>query len=202
MLRLQDRCVDFFSPSRQHYDPKLLEENLAIATTMACVEFEEQRRIREFHNLLVSRIGSCCSPVAVSNNQQTVDKIATARSPQKYSERRQKNAHKNELIRIIEKIKEKHFSWPFREPVDTVEVTDYLDIVKDPIDLSTMEKRIQKSSTDISYYKSKQTLYADLVRMVENCKLYNAKTTIYYDCAVSLEKFLPTLFQDLSKNDL
>ena len=201
MLRLQDRCVDFFSPSRQHQDTKLLEENLAVATTIACIEFEEQRRVREFNNLLVLRIRSCCNPVAVASNQQSVDVIATARSAQKYSER-QKNANKKELIRMIEKIKEKHFSWPFREPVDTAKVTDYFDIVKDPIDLSTMEKRIRKSPLESGYYKSKQTFYADLVRMVENCKLYNGKTTIYYDCAVSLEKILPTLFQDLSKSDL
>jgi len=125
------------------------------------------------------------------------DVMAASGSAQKDSDR-QKNFLKSELLHILQKIKDQNFSWPFREPVDTTEVKDYLDIVKEPIDLSTMEKRIRKSSVETGYYKSKQALLADLVRMVDNCKLYNDKESTYYECAMSLEKFLPTLFQDLS----
>ena len=36
---------------------------------------------------------------------------------------RQKNVLKSELLAIIRKIEEQQFAWPFREPVDTNEVT-------------------------------------------------------------------------------
>ena len=36
---------------------------------------------------------------------------------------RQKNVLKSELIAIVRKIEEQQFAWPFREPVDTKEVT-------------------------------------------------------------------------------
>jgi histone acetyltransferase len=111
---------------------------------------------------------------------------------------RQKNHLKSELLQIIRKLEEQHFSWPFREPVDTDEVTDYLEVVKDPVDLSTMEKRIRKGGSDSSsHYKSKQMLYDDLLRMANNCKLYNDPDSTYWECAAALEKCLPTMFPDL-----
>jgi histone acetyltransferase len=55
---------------------------------------------------------------------------------------RQKSALKSELLSMIRKIEEQQFAWPFREPVDTSEVGDYLDVIKETIDLSAIEKRI------------------------------------------------------------
>eukprot|EP00536_Pseudo-nitzschia_multiseries_P004794 jgi/Psemu1/188962/e_gw1.83.87.1 len=103
---------------------------------------------------------------------------------------RAKNALKSELIAIVRKVEEQQFSWPFREPVDTNEVKDYLEIIKEPIDLMTIDKRIRKGD----HYKSKKMLYADLMLMVNNCKLYNDESSTYVHCAVSLERYLKTLF--------
>ena len=82
------------------------------------------------------------------------------------------------------------FAWCFRDPVNTEEVTDYLDVVTDPIDLRTIEKRIRKGH----WYKNKHMLYSDMMKMVNNCKLYNGEGSTYYEYAVSLEKYLATLF--------
>jgi histone acetyltransferase len=105
---------------------------------------------------------------------------------------RQKSALKSELRALLRKVQEKQFAWPFREPVDTEEVNDYLDVIKEPIDLSTIDKRIRKGD----WYKSKQMLYADLMLMVNNCKLYNPEKSTYYDCAVKLEKYVARVFQE------
>mmetsp|Transcript_14707 Transcript_14707/g.16833 ORF Transcript_14707/g.16833 Transcript_14707/m.16833 type:complete len:459 (+) Transcript_14707:49-1425(+) len=105
---------------------------------------------------------------------------------------RQRNVLKSELLAMVRKTEEQQFAWPFREPVDTKEVHDYLDVIKEPIDLSTIEKRIRKGE----WYKGKQELYRDLMLMVNNCKLYNDESSPYYECAVNLERFLKTLFPD------
>lgn len=107
---------------------------------------------------------------------------------------RQKNALKSELLSLVRKTEEQQSAWPFREPVNTAEVHDYLDVVKEPIDLTTIEKRIRKGD----WYKSKQMLYRDLMLMVNNCKLYNDGNSTYYDCAVSLEKYLKGVFPDFA----
>jgi histone acetyltransferase len=39
-------------------------------------------------------------------------------------------------------------------------------------------------------------LFADLMLMVNNCKLYNDEGSMYWQCAVSLEKFVKNLMQD------
>eukprot|EP00521_Asterionellopsis_glacialis_P009000 CAMPEP_0195290538 /NCGR_PEP_ID=MMETSP0707-20130614/6361_1 /TAXON_ID=33640 /ORGANISM="Asterionellopsis glacialis, Strain CCMP134" /LENGTH=562 /DNA_ID=CAMNT_0040350679 /DNA_START=110 /DNA_END=1798 /DNA_ORIENTATION=- len=106
---------------------------------------------------------------------------------------RQKNALKSELLQLVRKTEEQQSAWPFREPVDTTEVADYLDLIKQPIDLSTIEKRIRKGD----WYKSRQMLYADLMLMVNNCKLYNDEDSTYHECASKLEKFLGTIFPEM-----
>jgi histone acetyltransferase len=109
---------------------------------------------------------------------------------------KQKMALKSELLTLVRKIDEQQFAWPFREPVDTEAVPDYLDIIKEPIDLSTIEKRIRQEN----YYKSKQMLFSDLMLMINNCKLFNTEGSIYVQCAVSLETYIGTLFRKDSSN--
>jgi histone acetyltransferase len=136
-------------------------------------------------------------PGVVEAGWTEADVAAAVWAAQKESDR-PKNFLKSDLLQILQKIKDQPFAWPFREPVDTKLVTHYLEIITNPIDLGTMEKRIRKSSTENGYYKTKQMLYDDLIRMVENCKTFNESDSSYYECAVSLERFLPTLFPDLA----
>ena len=109
---------------------------------------------------------------------------------------KQRNVLKSELMSIVRKVEEQQFAWPFREPVDTTEVKDYLDVIKEPIDLSTMEKRIRKGV----WYKSKKQLHSDMVMMVENCQAYNDISSAYYECASNLEKFLKVVFPGIESS--
>jgi len=119
----------------------------------------------------------------------TLSDLITSTGGTKDSDQK-KDLLKKELLSLVQKVQEKHFSWCFRDPVDTSEVTDYLETIKDPIDLRTIEKRVRKGD----HYKSKHQLYADMMKMVNNCKIYNGEGSNYYDCAVELEKYLSTLF--------
>eukprot|EP00529_Nitzschia_sp_RCC80_P013039 CAMPEP_0113492670 /NCGR_PEP_ID=MMETSP0014_2-20120614/28200_1 /TAXON_ID=2857 /ORGANISM="Nitzschia sp." /LENGTH=586 /DNA_ID=CAMNT_0000386517 /DNA_START=62 /DNA_END=1822 /DNA_ORIENTATION=+ /assembly_acc=CAM_ASM_000159 len=106
---------------------------------------------------------------------------------------RARSALRSDMLTIVRKVDEQQFAWPFREPVDTDEVKDYLEVIKEPIDLSTIDKRIRKGD----YYKSKKMLYTDLTLMVNNCKLYNEEASAYVQCAVKLENYLKQLFKDV-----
>jgi nucleosome-remodeling factor subunit BPTF len=74
-------------------------------------------------------------------------------------------------------------AWPFEEPVDTAVVTDYLAVVSDPIDLSTIEARLAAG-----FYRTKDIFCADLRRMCDNCRKYNPRDSIYFQCADAIEK--------------
>eukprot|EP00898_Chlorokybus_atmophyticus_P004336 jgi/Chlat1/4903/Chrsp31S04819 len=77
-------------------------------------------------------------------------------------------------------------AWPFREPVDKRDVPDYYDIVKDPVDLSKIQARMERHN----YYVTLEIFLADFHRMFVNARTYNNPDTIYYKCANRLESFL------------
>ncbi|XP_057438608.1 histone acetyltransferase GCN5 isoform X1 [Lotus japonicus] len=74
-------------------------------------------------------------------------------------------------------------AWPFKEPVDGRDVPDYYDIIKDPMDLKTMSKRVESEQ----YYVTFEMFVADVRRMFANARTYNSPETIYYKCASRLE---------------
>lgn len=79
-------------------------------------------------------------------------------------------------------IKEDKSSWPFLEPVDGTVVTNYYSHVEDPIDLQTMERKL-----DAGFYLTQEMFHSDIIRMIENCKTYNGQGNVYYDCAIAIE---------------
>ncbi|KAE9621923.1 putative histone acetyltransferase chromatin remodeler Bromodomain family [Lupinus albus] len=74
-------------------------------------------------------------------------------------------------------------AWPFKEPVDARDVPDYYDIIKDPMDLKTMSKRVESEQ----YYVTFEMFVADVRRMFSNARTYNSPETIYYKCSTRLE---------------
>jgi hypothetical protein len=62
---------------------------------------------------------------------------------------RQKSALKSELLSMISMIEEQPLAWLFREPVDTSQVADYLDVTKEQVDFFTIEKQIRQ---DVCYH--------------------------------------------------
>ncbi|XP_073064817.1 histone acetyltransferase GCN5-like isoform X1 [Primulina eburnea] len=75
-------------------------------------------------------------------------------------------------------------AWPFKEPVDARDVPDYYDIIKDPMDLKTMSKRVESEQ----YYVTFEMFVADVKRMFSNARTYNSPETIYYKCSTRLEQ--------------
>ncbi|KAK4492498.1 hypothetical protein RD792_003307 [Penstemon davidsonii] len=70
-------------------------------------------------------------------------------------------------------------AWPFKEPVDARDVPDYYEIIKDPMDLQTMSKRVESEQ----YYVTFEMFVADAKRMFSNARTYNSPETIYYKCS-------------------
>jgi len=130
-----------------------------------------------------------CIP-GVAEAGWTMHDLITSANAVKENDRR-KNNLKSEILALIHKVQQQHFAWPFRQPVDTKEVPEYLTIITEPMDLSTMEKKASKGQ-----YESKKMLYMDMVKMVNNCKTFNESNSTYYECAKSLESFLLTIFTD------
>lgn len=99
---------------------------------------------------------------------------------------------REQLRGILESVKTHDDSWPFLDPVDTDEVADYLDVIKEPIDLQTIDKRM-----NMGFYRTRDIFVADMRRMFDNCRAYNRPETEYYGCANNLEEFFKQQMQKL-----
>ncbi|KAJ8599721.1 hypothetical protein CTAYLR_004762 [Chrysophaeum taylorii] len=86
---------------------------------------------------------------------------------------------------LLEKTKRHEASWPFLEPVDVVDVPDYLDVISDPIDLKTIHDHLKSTSR----YRHFTHLKADILRMLDNCRKYNV-SGLYVKTADTLEKYV------------
>nr|DBA13720.1 TPA: hypothetical protein GDO54_017064 [Pyxicephalus adspersus] len=73
---------------------------------------------------------------------------------------------------LKEMLSKKHgaYAWPFYKPVDAeaLELHDYHDIIKHPMDLSTVKKKM-----DAREYQDPQAFAADIRLMFSNCYKYN-----------------------------
>ncbi|XP_005938384.1 bromodomain-containing protein 1 isoform X2 [Haplochromis burtoni] len=89
----------------------------------------------------------------------------------------------NILLRaVLSQLQEKDQYSIFAQPVSIKEVPDYLDIIKNPIDFSTMRKRI-----DAHFYRSLEEFEADFDLIISNCMTYNAKDTFFYKAAQRMQ---------------
>ncbi|VVC93055.1 unnamed protein product [Leptidea sinapis] len=82
------------------------------------------------------------------------------------------------LHKLLRHLRQKDASDIFSEPVDTTEVPDYSSVVKHPMDLSTMGKKLDKG-----LYKTIDDVEADFQLMIDNCLAYNNKDTLDVTCA-------------------
>lgn len=98
----------------------------------------------------------------------------------------------NELRRFLAQIQDHKQAWPFLKPVNKDEVPDYYNVIEMPMDLSTMEEKLERDS-----YTAPKDLVNDLKLIFSNCKRYNDATTVYTKCAVKLEKYMWTLIKEI-----
>ncbi|KAJ9310447.1 hypothetical protein DTO217A2_226 [Paecilomyces variotii] len=100
--------------------------------------------------------------------------------------------HFNELRRFLNQIQNHKQAWPFLNPVNRDEVPDYYDVITSPMDLSTMEEKLENDA-----YTAPKELVRDLQLIFSNCRQYNDATTVYAKCAAKLEKFMWSLIKEI-----
>lgn len=94
-----------------------------------------------------------------------------------------RNPSHSMLMQLLSALQTSGSSWPFLVPVSSDDVHDYYDVIKEPMDLSTMESKLEKDQ-----YETVEDFIRDLLLLVRNCKRYNAETTPYAKAANKLEK--------------
>ncbi|GAA6009460.1 histone acetyltransferase GCN5 [Rhodotorula paludigena] len=76
-------------------------------------------------------------------------------------------------------------SWAFANPVNAQEVTDYYDVIKEPMDFATMESKLEANS-----YETLEQFLHDAKLIFSNCRQYNDLQSNYVKNANKLENYL------------
>ncbi|KAI9690013.1 MAG: histone acetyltransferase [Bathelium mastoideum] len=98
----------------------------------------------------------------------------------------------NQLLHLLNDMQNNNNAWPFLQPVNRDEVHDYYDVIKEPMDLATMEEKHEKD-----LYPSPDDFVKDAKLIFDNCRRYNNETTPYAKAANRLEKFMWTKIKEI-----
>lgn len=107
---------------------------------------------------------------------------------------------KSRLMPLLTKLMDSEYGWTFNNPVDPVQwnIPDYFDIIKCPMDLGTIKKRLESE-----HYNSVEAFAGDVRLVFENCIAYNSSTNKFNIAAkqllASFNKALAALKNQLEK---
>lgn len=101
------------------------------------------------------------------------------------AKRPKRPGHHAVLQSLLNEMTNSPSAWPFVQPVNRDEVPDYYEVIKEPMDLTTMESKLDKDQ-----YETVDQFVYDARLIFNNCRSYNNETTTYYKNATRLEKVL------------
>lgn len=100
--------------------------------------------------------------------------------------------HYAQLLHLLNEMQNHQSAWPFQKPVNAEEVPDYYNVITEPMDLETMEKRLEEDA-----YSSPEDFVKDAKLVFNNCRRYNNDTTSYWKNANKLEKFMNSKLREI-----
>ncbi|XP_059607364.1 homeotic protein female sterile-like isoform X2 [Phlebotomus argentipes] len=103
------------------------------------------------------------------------------------------------LKTVITAVWKHRHSWPFLQPVDAknLNLPDYHKIIKQPMDLGTIKKRLENN-----YYQSSKECIQDFNIMFSNCYVYNQPDEDVVLMAQILEKLFLNKVQRMPKEEI
>ncbi|XP_062408116.1 tyrosine-protein kinase BAZ1B [Sardina pilchardus] len=91
---------------------------------------------------------------------------------------------------ILQKLVKFRYSWPFREPVSPDEAEDYLDVISQPMDFSSMQDKLSAGR-----YRTTQDFLEDMKLVFSNSEEYNQPGSAVLNCTVRTEQSFTELLQ-------
>lgn len=99
---------------------------------------------------------------------------------------------------LLDELVTKKFAMDFMEPVDTavLQVPNYYNIIKRPMDVGTIIKRVQNR-----YYHRVDSLISDFRLVISNCFTFNRPGDVVYRNCQKLEKFFHRILNKMPKGE-
>lgn len=121
-----------------------------------------------------------------SSDPSTVPGVSAAGWTPAMSQSRSSRTRLYEVLRpFLSELQGHPASWPFRQPVDLEDVPDYATVIMHPMDLSTMDVKLESNQ----YNAAISLFITDFHLIISNCRTYNDADTTYCKNATLLERF-------------
>lgn len=91
----------------------------------------------------------------------------------------------NELLCLFNELRNSSAAEPFLFPVSTNDIADYYDVIKEPMDFTTVEKKLEARQ-----YAGFKDFVKDFNLMFDNCRKYHHESSPYARMAKRLEQFM------------
>ncbi|CEP62613.1 histone acetyltransferase GCN5 LALA0_S05e09538g [Lachancea lanzarotensis] len=108
------------------------------------------------------------------------------------AQRPKRAPHHAAMQNVLTEVQNHAAAWPFLQPVNREEVADYYEFIKEPMDLSTMEIKLENNR-----YEKMESFVYDARLVFNNCRAYNGENTSYFKYANRLEKFFNSKIKEL-----
>lgn len=95
---------------------------------------------------------------------------------------------------VLEEMEVHEDSWPFLLPVNTKQFPTYRKIIKYPMDLSTIKKRLQDM-----VYKSRDDFITDVRQIFDNCEVFNEDDSPVGTAGHGMRKYFELRWAELTE---
>ncbi|CAO2813888.1 unnamed protein product [Amaranthus hypochondriacus] len=102
---------------------------------------------------------------------------------------------KSLLLFILDRLQKKDTYGVFAEPVDPEELPDYHEVIKNPMDFSTVRKKLENGA-----YANLEQFEKDVFLICSNAMQYNAPETVYFRQARTIQELAQRSFENLRAN--
>ena len=107
------------------------------------------------------------------------------------------DADRQNCWKVLNAIKSHENSWPFLEPVLDEVAPGYSQIIKYPMDLTTIQKKLERKQ-----YNAALAFFNDCKQIFVNCRMYNASGSAIADIADRLERTFDNKWEDITGMDV
>jgi len=97
-------------------------------------------------------------------------------------------------LNLLQKLKKHNCVGPFLQPVDVegLGLYDYYDVVSEPMDISTVEKKLKNDT-----YSSVYEFGEDVRKIWSNAMAYNAEGSAIYNMTVKISQYFERIFKEI-----
>lgn len=139
-------------------------------------------------------------PVPASSSHKSDKKDKKERDEAREQAKKEKKANKKLMKElapcktVLEEMEVHEDSWPFLLPVNTKQFPTYRKIIKFPMDLSTIKKRL----LDL-IYKSRDDFTTDVRQIFDNCEMFNEDDSPVGTAGHGMRKYFERRWAELTE---